>query len=166
MWWPLLSLHRHRDSVFHTPATRINNSSPFCELEPLSAHSPSSIPPGQAPVKLWSIICCLWQSWGSTVLRGIRAQLLSDHHRVSVRSTNFPSRFSRYFTRISLISDCFHPRQGWKSPSHCQMFAANPVLTVSQGLQYCISAHQKASMTIWLGQFKTLHTPDSNRFKK
>lgn len=78
-WWPLLSLHRHRDySVFHTPSTRINNSSPFCELEPLSVHSPNSIPRGQGLVKLWSIICCLWQGWDTTVLKGIWAQLLSN----------------------------------------------------------------------------------------
>ncbi|KAK4809996.1 hypothetical protein QYF61_004903 [Mycteria americana] len=29
------SAFRNRNSVFHTPTTRINNSSPFCELEPL-----------------------------------------------------------------------------------------------------------------------------------
>lgn len=108
-WWPLLFLHRHRDSVFHTLATRINNSSPFCELEPLSAHSPNSIPVGQGLVKPWSIICCLWQSWDTTVWKGIRAQLLSDcspsaRQSVSVRNTNHSPGFSRYLIRIFLIS--------------------------------------------------------------
>lgn len=154
MWWPLLFLHRHRDSVFHTPATRINNSSPFCELEPLSAHSPNSIPLGQGLVKLWS---CGASSAASGRAEAQLCWKESEHscsaiapQSVSVRNTNYSSR---YFVRISSISEYFHPRQGWKSPFHCQMSAANPILTISQGrvgtaLQYCISAHQKASMTI------------------
>lgn len=35
---------------------RINNSSPFCELEPLSVHLPGCVPPGRGLVKPGSII--------------------------------------------------------------------------------------------------------------
>lgn len=122
-------------SAFHTPATRINNSRPFCELEPLSVHSPSGTGPCQGAQHH---LLPLAELRHRCVQRGIRAQLLRNRpprarQSVSVRNTNHPSGYFRYLIRISLINVYFHPSQGWKSLSRCQISAANPILTISQG---------------------------------